>query len=44
MENLISEKDRGIDELRKELQEQQRVREMISQMLAATSKPQFKDS
>ncbi|XP_060862831.1 uncharacterized protein LOC132939589 isoform X2 [Metopolophium dirhodum] len=37
LENLGLEKDKDIIDLRKQLQEQQRVREMISQMLAATS-------
>lgn len=37
LENIGLEKDKDIIDLRKQLQEQQRVREMISQMLAATS-------
>jgi len=37
LENIGLEKDKDIIELRKQLQEQHRVREMISQMLAATS-------
>ncbi|XP_050542983.1 uncharacterized protein LOC126906419 [Daktulosphaira vitifoliae] len=37
MEFSISEKDKDIIDLRKQLEEQHRVREMISQMLAATS-------
>uniref|UniRef100_A0A2H8TVK4 Protein CIP2A n=1 Tax=Melanaphis sacchari TaxID=742174 RepID=A0A2H8TVK4_9HEMI len=37
LENISLEKDKDIIDLRKQLQEQQRVREMISQMLAATS-------
>lgn len=44
MENCILEKDKDITDLRKQLEEQHRVREMISQMLAATSsKPKFSD-
>ncbi|XP_060834763.1 uncharacterized protein LOC132917839 [Rhopalosiphum padi] len=37
LENIGLEKDKDIIDLRKQLQEQHRVREMISQMLAATS-------
>ncbi|VVC31727.1 Armadillo-type fold,Armadillo-like helical [Cinara cedri] len=37
LENCILEKDKDVLDLRKQLQEQHRVREMISQMLAATS-------
>lgn len=37
LENIGLEKDKDITDLRKQLQEQHRVREMISQMLAATS-------
>lgn len=43
-ENLLLERDKTIDELRKQLQEQHRVHEMISQMLATSSKPKFADN
>ncbi|XP_050419664.1 uncharacterized protein LOC126832775 [Adelges cooleyi] len=37
LENNISDREKDINDLRKQLEEQHRVREMISQMLAATS-------